>query len=325
LSWLLAVSAAFGAWLRRQREARGWSRGELACRMADAAGSAVTAPVHVLECYLSRWEAGHVAISARYRQLLDAVLAASAPVVYPVPVPPDPRKWVRAMRAIESGIADGQWKPGGRLPGRPVLAQRYGLTVDAVMRAQDELLRTGALRRGPVYGALYVSDAEDQQPPGAPLPAASGPDDRGGYGAVSLPARAGDGGAGTAPPVARNPRAYARPNTRVPAVRADAGTEPGQAPARVPAAAGELAPGDGLPEFMLVRECAAQLRVSPPVIYGLVRSGHVEAVRLGREFRIYTRSWLAFLHTPQPGPRARPEPAGGAGPGAPLVVFRAPG
>ena len=344
------MSAAFGAWLRRQREARGWSRSELACRMADAAGSAVTAPAHVLECYLSRWEAGHVAISARYRQLLDAVLGpgASAPAADPVSVPPDPRKWVRAMRAIESGIADGQWKPGDQLPARPALAQRYGLSVDAVMRAQDELLRAGALRRGPVYGTLYVSDAEDQQPPGAPPPAAPGPDDRGGYGAVSPPARAGDGGAGTAPPVARNPRAYARPDTRVPAVpavRADAGTEPGQALARIPAATGELPPGDGLPEFMLVKECATQLRVSPPVIYGLVRSGHVEAVRLGREFRIYTRSWLAYLqaarpslrpqrepegderdHPPQTGgPPAEPQPARGTGPGAPPVVFRAPG
>ena len=344
------MSAAFGAWLRRQREARGWSRSELACRMADAAGSAVTAPAHVLETYLSRWEAGHVAISARYRQLLDAVLGpgASVPAVSPVSVPPGPRKWVRAMRAIESGIADGQWKPGDRLPARPALAQRYGLSVDAVMRAQDELLRAGVLRRGPVYGALYVSDAEDQQPPGAPPPAAPGPDDRGGYGAVSPPARAGDGGAGTAPPVARNPRAYARPDTRVPAVpavRADAGTEPGQAPARIPAATGELPPGDGLPEFMLVKECAAQLRVSPPIIYGLVRSGHVEAVRVGRDFRIYTRSWLAYLqaarpglrpqrepegderdHPPQTGgPPAEPQPARGTGPGAPPVVFRAPG
>ncbi len=247
MSWLLAVSAAFGVWLRRQREARGWSRSELACRMADAAGSAVTAPAHVLETYLSRWEAGHVAISARYRQLLDAVLgpAASAPAEHPVSVPPDPRKWVRAMRAIESGIADGQWKPGDRLPARPALAQRYGLTADAVMRAQDELLRAGVLRTGPAYGALYVSDAQDQQPPGTPLPAAPGPADRGGCRAADPPARAADRGAGNAPPPARNPRAYARPDTRMPAVPAapaDAGTEPGQAPARSPADPGGLPP-----------------------------------------------------------------------------------
>jgi len=170
--------------------------------MADAAGSAVTAPAHVLETYLSRWEAGHVAISARYRQLLDAVLGpgTSAPAEHPVSVPPDPRKWMRAMRAIESGIADGQWKPGDRLPARPALAQRYGLTADAVMRAQDELLRAGALRTGPVYGALYVSDAQDQQPPGTPLPAAPGTAGRGGGRAVSPPARAVDRGAGDAPP-----------------------------------------------------------------------------------------------------------------------------
>ena len=61
---------------------------------------------------------------------------------------------------------------------------------------------------------------------------------------------------------------------------------------------------------MLVKECAAQLRVSPPVIYGLVRSGHVEAVRLGREFRIYTRSWLAYLQAARPGLRPQREPEG---------------
>jgi excisionase family DNA binding protein len=313
--------------------------------MADAAGSAVTAPVHVLECYLSRWEAGHVAISARYRQLLDAVLGpdADAPAAYPPSMPvPDPRQWVRAMRALESDIADGQWKPGDQLPVRSALAQRYGLSADAVMRAQDKLLRAGVLRRGQAYGALWVSDAEDQQAPGAP---AADPDDQGRYRAVSPPARAGGGGTGTVPPPARNPRAYARPDTRVPA---DAVTEPGKAPTRSPAAAGELPPGDGLPEFMLVKECAAQARVSLPTIYGLVRSGHVEAIRLGREFRIYTHSWLAYLPAPRPalrppqepggngqrddppqtdGPPAEPaqEPAGRAGMGAPLVVFRAPG
>jgi excisionase family DNA binding protein len=347
----LAVSAAFGAWLRRQREARGWSRTELAHRMADAAGSAVTAPAHVLESYLSRWEAGNVAISGRYRQLLDAVLGpgVGAPAAHPPSMPaPDPRQWVRAMRAIESGIADGQWKPGDQLPVRSALAQRYGLSAETVMRAQDELLRAGVLRRGHVYGALYVSDAMDPQPPGAPLPAASGPADRGRCGAVSPPARAEGGGTGTAPPPARNPRACARPDTRVPAVRADAGTEPGKAPARSPAAAGEPPPGDGLPQFMLVRECAAQIRVSPPTIYGLIKHGHVEAIRLGREFRIYTYSWLAYLHAPRPDLRPpyepegdgrrdhppetdpppaepEPEPARGAGPGAPPVVFRAPG
>jgi hypothetical protein len=59
------VSAGSGAWLRRQREACGWSRQELAILITDAA---VTAPAPALESYISRWEAGKVGISARYRQ-----------------------------------------------------------------------------------------------------------------------------------------------------------------------------------------------------------------------------------------------------------------
>ena len=140
------VSAGSGAWLRREREGRGWSRRELAIRLAGAAGSAVTAPVPALESYISRWEAGNVAISARYRQLLDAVLGSAGEV--PVPQPdsgpvPDPCKWAQAMHALTRHIAGGTFGPGAQLPTRAVLAQRYGLPADAVMRAQDELLSTG--------------------------------------------------------------------------------------------------------------------------------------------------------------------------------------
>ena len=88
---------------------------------------------------------------------------------------------------------------------------------------------------------------------------------------------------------------------------------PGRSRARRPPGvrpSGELPPADGLPEFMLVRECAAQIRVSPPAIHGLIKQGHIEAVRVGRDFRICTRSWLAYLHAPQPGPRPQPEPEG---------------
>ena len=174
------MSAGSGAWLRLQREGRGWSRQELAIRMAGAAGSAVTAPVPALESYISRWEAGTVAISARYRQLLDAVLrsAAEAPAPQPSSGPAaDPRKWARAMHALTCDIAAGTFMPGGQLPARAVLAQRYGLPADAVMRAQDELLSTGVLSRGQVYGTLYVAHTAGRQPPRAPLPAAPGPAD----------------------------------------------------------------------------------------------------------------------------------------------------
>ena len=220
------MSAGFGAWLRRQREGRGWSRQELAIRMAGAAGSAVTAPVPALESYISRWEAGTVAISARYRQLLDAVLGSAAEVPAPQPSSgpaPDPRKWVRAMHALTCDIAAGTFRPGGQLPARAVLAQRYGLPADAVMRAQDELLSTGVLSRGQVYGTLYVTHAAGRQPPRAPLPAAPGPADPGWPPAAVPPGLAGGGRTRTAPPAARNPRAYARPGTWAPAVRAGPG------------------------------------------------------------------------------------------------------
>jgi excisionase family DNA binding protein len=292
------VSAGFGGWLRRQREGHGWSRREPVVRIAGAAGSAVTAPVPALESYISRWEAGNVAISARYRQLLDAVLGPAAEVSAPQPPSgpaPDPRKWVRA-------------RPGGQLSARTVLAQRYGLPADAVMRAQDELLSTGILSRGQVYGTLHVSQAKDWQAPRAPLPAAPGPADPGRRTTAIPPDRAGGGRTATAPPAARNPRAYARPGAWVPAADAGTGPGPGEAPARSPVAPGEPPPAEGLPEFLLVKECAAQARVSPRTIYSLVRHGHVEAVRVGHDIRIYARSWHAYLQAPRPGPRPAHKP-----------------
>jgi DNA-binding transcriptional MocR family regulator len=147
------------------------------------------------------------------------------------------------MHALTSDIAGGTFRPGGQLPARAALAQRYGLPADAVMRAQDELLSTGILSRGQVYGTLHVSQAKDRQAPRAPLPAAPGPADPGGRTTAIPPGRAGDGRTATAPPAARNPRAYARSGAWVPAARA--GTGPGEAPARSPAAPGEPPPQTG--------------------------------------------------------------------------------
>lgn len=305
------MSAESGAWLRRQREGRGWSRQDLAIRIAGAAGSAVTAPVPALESYISRWEAGNVQISARYRQLLDTVLGPSAEVPGPQPPSgpaPDPRKWVQAMHALACDITGGTFRPGGQLPARAVLAQRYGLTVHAVMRAQDELLRAAVLTRGQIYGRLYVSQATGRQVSATPLrpPAVPGPADPGRGTAVILPGRAGRGAGGTAPPAARHPRAYARPDARPPAVRAGAGHS--EKPSCSPSATGEPSPADGLPEFLLVKECAAQARVSPRTIHSLVRDGHIEATRVGRDIRIYARSWHAYLQTPAQDLRSAPEP-----------------
>ena len=187
------MSAVFGAWLRRERERRGWSRRELALRIAGAAGSAVTAPVPALESYISRWEAGNVAISARYRQLLSAVLGSAGEASAPQPPSgpaADPRKWMRAMHALASDIADGTFRPGGKLSARAVLAHRYGLPADAVMRAQDELLSTAVLSRGQTYGTLYVARTAGRQASRAPLPAAPGPADPGRHPTAIPPVRA---------------------------------------------------------------------------------------------------------------------------------------
>jgi excisionase family DNA binding protein len=267
--------------------------------MTGAAGSAVTAPVPALESYISRWEAGTVAISARYRQLLDAVLGPVAEVPLPQPSSgpaPDPRKWVRAMHALATDIAGGTFRPGGQLPARAVLAQRYGLTVDAVMRAQDELLSADVLYSGQVDGTLYVTQATNRQVPGAPPSATPGPANPGRRTAVIPPGRAGRGAGRTAPPAACNSRAYAGPDTWAPATRAGAGTEtgPGEEPAPSPAAAGEPPPAGEPTEFLLVKECAAQARVSLRTIYSLIRHGHVQAIRLRRDIRIYARSWYAY-------------------------------
>jgi excisionase family DNA binding protein len=315
--------------------------------MAGAAGSAVIAPLPALESYISRWEAGNVAISARYQQFLDAVLGpgaeASAPQS-PYGPTPDPRKWVQAMHALTSDIASETFRPGSQLPVRTVLARRYGLTVDAVIRAQYELLRTGVLSSGQVYGALYVNQEPGRQVPGAPFETPPDPAGHGRYTAVIPPGRAGRCEDGTTR-AARDPRGYSRLDTSVSPPRTGAGARPSEVPAR--RLAGKPPPVDEPPELLLVKECAAQARVSPRTIYNLVRHGDLEAIKVGRDIRIRARSWHAYLHapsqdlcpSPQPdrgGPRngppvartppagPRPGPARSSHAGAPLAVFRAP-
>ena len=318
------MNAGSGAWLRRQREGRGWSRRELAIRLAGAAGSAVIAPVPALESYISRWEAGNVAISARYRQFLDAVLGpdAEAPGPQPPSEPaPDPRKWVQAMQALASDIASGTFRPGSQLLARAILARRYGLTVEAVTRAQYELLRTGVLKGGKAYGTLHVNQAQDRQVSRAPPPASPGAAGSGRGTAATLPGGAGRGGDWTMR-AARNPRAYARLDSSAPAARAGAMTGLDE----VPAAAGEPPPADGPPELLLVKECALQARVSRRTIYNLVRAGHVEAIKVGRDIRIHARSWHAYLQTPPHDLCASPQPgADGRRDGPPAARTRSAG
>ena len=53
-----------------------------------------------------------------------------------------------------------------------------------------------------------------------------------------------------------------------------------------------MAPG---PTFLTVAEVASQMRVSKMTVYRLVHSGELEAVRVGRSFRVPEPAVQAFL------------------------------
>jgi excisionase family DNA binding protein len=55
---------------------------------------------------------------------------------------------------------------------------------------------------------------------------------------------------------------------------------------------GEMASG---PTFMTVAEVATQMRVSKMTVYRLVHSGELEAVRVGRSFRVPEKAVEEFL------------------------------
>ncbi|KQX74662.1 hypothetical protein ASD10_05395 [Aeromicrobium sp. Root472D3] len=57
-------------------------------------------------------------------------------------------------------------------------------------------------------------------------------------------------------------------------------------------AGGDVAPG---PTFLTVAEVASQMRVSKMTVYRLVHSGELEAVRVGRSFRVPEHAVTAFL------------------------------
>jgi excisionase family DNA binding protein len=57
-------------------------------------------------------------------------------------------------------------------------------------------------------------------------------------------------------------------------------------------AGGEMASG---PTYMTVAEVAGQMRVSKMTVYRLVHSGELEAVRVGRSFRVPESAVEEFL------------------------------
>jgi excisionase family DNA binding protein len=48
-------------------------------------------------------------------------------------------------------------------------------------------------------------------------------------------------------------------------------------------------------DLMMAAECASALRVSKMSIYRLIRAGHLEAVRIGRHYRVKRASFQAFM------------------------------
>jgi len=53
--------------------------------------------------------------------------------------------------------------------------------------------------------------------------------------------------------------------------------------------------GPSQTDFLTVAEVAAQMRVSKMTVYRLVHSGELEAVRVGRSFRVAERDLRAYL------------------------------
>jgi transcriptional regulator with XRE-family HTH domain len=81
-----------GAWLRQERQARGWNVPETARRLRAAATTiGDTLPGRTtLEARIRRWERGVIAPSERYKLLYCHALGITAAHYGPVPLPPPP-------------------------------------------------------------------------------------------------------------------------------------------------------------------------------------------------------------------------------------------
>jgi excisionase family DNA binding protein len=65
--------------------------------------------------------------------------------------------------------------------------------------------------------------------------------------------------------------------------------------------------------FLKVREMAALARVSPMTIYRLIRAGELEAIRVGRSFRIPESAARSYLAGGRPGSGDAADPDPGTG------------
>ncbi|GAA0962454.1 hypothetical protein GCM10009550_56570 [Actinocorallia libanotica] len=128
-----AMSENSGAMMRSHREARGWSRADLARRLADAADEPTRRrlpAVSSLVAMIKQWESGRHTPSARYRVLCSLafdltehdLFPIARPTPLPLPVgraPASVRRMVGGDRLTRRFRSSGPGGPCG--PGRLVL------------------------------------------------------------------------------------------------------------------------------------------------------------------------------------------------------------
>ncbi|MEU8251988.1 GntR family transcriptional regulator [Nonomuraea sp. NPDC048916] len=81
----------------------------------------------------------------------------------------DPRPaYLQIADDLRQEVAEGRLKLGERLPARRQLAQRYGVAVETIRRALDELARDGLISTQSTRGT-YVVKTPDQTEPSSDL------------------------------------------------------------------------------------------------------------------------------------------------------------
>jgi transcriptional regulator with XRE-family HTH domain len=104
-----------GAWLRRQREARGWARREMAVRLTQAANGVDDTTVPTIEhlcTYIRRWESSRHGPTERYRIYFCTAFGisldewGSAPTPPPRPKPQPETRTTKRPAALNGAYAD---------------------------------------------------------------------------------------------------------------------------------------------------------------------------------------------------------------------------
>jgi transcriptional regulator with XRE-family HTH domain len=177
-----AMSSELGSWLRGQREARGWSRADVARRLAAAAreaGDDVTSSPENLRHSIYRWERGMAGISGPHRRLLCrafgitpaefARLAASSRAVdRPLEkAGAQLRPAARQMRDVgyqdEPTVAESDWRPTAseQLPRGADRMSDFGSEMGRWMGERGIGVRELHRRSG--YSAAYITQLRQGQ------------------------------------------------------------------------------------------------------------------------------------------------------------------